>query len=58
MQFGYFFVIYVVVSKFIPNDSRKKVLNDFYGVIINKGKDYRTVCSDKLRLIGDILEQN
>jgi hypothetical protein len=36
----------------------RKVLNDFYGIIINKGKIIERACNDKIRSSGDILEQN
>jgi hypothetical protein len=35
--------------QYIPNDSRK-VLNDFYGIIINKGKIIERACNDKIKV--------
>jgi hypothetical protein len=48
-EFGYF-AHYVIGINYIPNDSRKKVLNDFYGIIINKGKIIERACNDKIKV--------
>jgi hypothetical protein len=55
-EFGYF-AHYVIGINYIPNDSRKKVLNDFLWNN-NKGKLSNGLVMIKLRSSGDILEQN
>jgi len=48
-EFGYF-AHYVIGIKYIPNDSRKKVPNDFHGTIINKGKIIERIGNDKIKV--------
>jgi hypothetical protein len=47
-EFGYF-AHYVIGINYIPNDSRKKVLNDFLWNN-NKGKIIERACNDKIKV--------
>ena len=48
-EFGYF-AHYIIGIKYIPNDSKKKVPNEFYGIIINKGKIIERISNEKIKV--------
>ncbi|RAR48052.1 hypothetical protein [Flavobacterium lacus] len=48
-EFGYF-SHYVIGIKYIPKDSKKKIPNDFHGIIINKGKIIEQMGNDIIKV--------
>lgn len=48
-EFGYF-AHYINGIKYIPIDLKEKAPNDFYGIIINKGKIIERIGNDKVKV--------